>query len=65
MPHTNKIRNPRPLIGVSGELKDFNGFDVQSAGHKYVYSVVEAFGGMPVILPSFSQIVNLKNWCKS
>jgi len=56
MPHTNKIRNPRPLIGVSGELKDFNGFDIQSAGHKYVYSVVEAFGGMPVILPSFSQI---------
>ena len=41
-----------PLVGVSGELKDFNGFDVQSAGHKYVYSVVEGFGGMPVILPA-------------
>ena len=56
MPYTDTITNPRPLIGVSGELKDFNGFDIQSAGHKYVYSVVEAFGGMPVILPSLGQI---------
>ncbi|MBI37519.1 MAG: hypothetical protein CL568_08070 [Alphaproteobacteria bacterium] len=44
--------SPCPLIGVSGELKDFNGFDVQAAGHKYVYSVVEAFNGIPIILPA-------------
>jgi putative glutamine amidotransferase len=52
MNRIDRIPATRPLIGVSGELKDFNGFDIQSAGHKYVYSVVEGFGGMPVILPS-------------
>ncbi len=52
MNHIDRITTPRPLIGVSGELKDFNGIDIQSSGHKYVYSVVEGFGGMPVVLPA-------------
>ena len=52
MNHIDCKATPRPLIGVSGELKDFNGFDIQSAGHKYVFSVVEGFGGMPIILPA-------------
>ena len=52
MNRIERISTAPPLIGVSGELKDLNGFDVQSAGHKYVYSVVEGFGGMPVILPA-------------
>lgn len=52
MNRIDRIATPRPLIGVSGELKDFNGFDIQSAGHKYVFSVVEGFGGMPIILPA-------------
>jgi putative glutamine amidotransferase len=56
MNRIDSISNPRPLIGVSGELKDFNGFDIQSAGHKYVFSVVEGFGGMPVILPSLGDV---------
>lgn len=56
MNRIDRISTPRPLIGVSGELKDFNGFDIQSAGHKYVYSVVEGFGGMPVILPSLGDV---------
>jgi putative glutamine amidotransferase len=40
----------RPLIAISGELKDLNGFDVHAVGHKYVTSVVEGAGGMPVVL---------------
>jgi len=56
MNRIDRISAPRPLIGVSGELKDFNGFDIQSAGHKYVFSVVEGFGGMPVILPSLGDV---------
>ena len=56
MNRIDRISTVRPLIGVSGELKDFNGFDVQSAGHKYIYSVVEGFGGMPVILPALGDI---------
>ncbi len=56
MNRIDRISTPRPLIGVSGELKDFNGFDMQSAGHKYVFSVVEGFGGMPVILPAFGDV---------
>lgn len=56
MNRIDPISAPRPLIGVSGELKDFNGFDIQSAGHKYVFSVVEGFGGMPVILPSLGDV---------
>ncbi|MFT5180168.1 MAG: putative glutamine amidotransferase [Alphaproteobacteria bacterium] len=56
MNRIDRITTPRPLIGVSGELKDFNGFDIQSAGHKYVYSVVEGFGGMPIILPALGDV---------
>jgi len=56
MNRIDPISAPRPLIGVSGELKDFNGFDIQSAGHKYVFSVVEGFGGMPVVLPSLGDV---------
>jgi putative glutamine amidotransferase len=56
MNRIERIATPRPLIGVSGELKDFNGFDIQSAGHKYVFSVVEGFGGMPIILPAFGEV---------
>lgn len=56
MNRIDRITTPRPLIGVSGELKDFNGFDIQSAGHKYVYSVVEGFDGMPVILPALGDV---------
>jgi putative glutamine amidotransferase len=40
----------RPLIAISGELKDLNGFDVHAVGHKYVTSVIEGAGGIPVIL---------------
>lgn len=42
----------RPLIAISGELKDLNGFDVHAVGHKYVTSVVEGAGGIPVVLAS-------------
>ncbi len=56
MNRIDRISSPRPLIGVSGELKDFNGFDMQSAGHKYVFSVVEGFGGMPIILPALGNV---------
>jgi putative glutamine amidotransferase len=56
MNRIDRITSARPLIGVSGELKDFNGFDVQSAGHKYIFSVVEGFGGMPVILPALGDV---------
>ncbi len=56
MNRIDRISTARPLIGVSGELKDYNGFDVQSAGHKYIFSVVEGFGGMPVILPALGDI---------
>lgn len=56
MNRIDRIPTTRPLIGISGELKDLNGFDVQSAGHKYVFSVVEAFGGMPVILPALGDV---------
>lgn len=56
MNRIDRITTARPLIGVSGELKDFNGFDIQSAGHKYVYSVVEGFGGMPIILPALGDM---------
>ncbi len=56
MNRIDRISSARPLIGVSGELKDYNGFDVQSAGHKYIFSVVEGFGGMPVILPALGDI---------
>ena len=52
MNRLKSMDSPCPLIGVSGELKDFYGFDVQAAGHKYVYSVVEAFNGIPIILPA-------------
>lgn len=57
MNRIDRISSARPLIGVSGELKDFNGFDIQSTGHKYVFSVVEGFGGMPVILPALGDAV--------
>lgn len=40
----------RPLIAISGELKDLNGFDVHAVGHKYVTSVAEGAGGIPVVL---------------
>lgn len=40
----------RPLIAISGELKDLNGFDVHAVGHKYVTSVVDGAGGIPVVL---------------
>jgi putative glutamine amidotransferase len=40
----------RPLIAVSGELKDLNGLDVHAVGHKYVTCVVDGAGGIPVIL---------------
>ncbi len=56
MNRIDRMATARPLIGVSGELKDFNGFDIQSAGHKYVFSVVEGFGGMPVILPALGDV---------
>ncbi len=42
----------RPLIAISGELKDLNGFDVHAVGHKYVTSVVDGAGGIPVVLAS-------------
>ena len=44
--------NIRPLIAISGELKDLNGLDVHAVGHKYVTSVVEGAGGIPVVLAS-------------
>ena len=42
----------RPLIAISGELKDLNGLDVHAVGHKYVTGVVEGAGGIPVVLAS-------------
>lgn len=56
MNRIDRINRPRPLIGVSGELKDFNGVDLQGAGHKYLMSVVETFGGMPMIVPALGDI---------
>jgi putative glutamine amidotransferase len=47
-----KTETVRPLIAISGELKDLNGFDVHAVGHKYVTSVVEGAGGIPVVLAS-------------
>lgn len=41
-----------PLIGISSDLRDFNGVDMFGTGYKYVEAVIRGAGGIPVILPS-------------
>ncbi|MBM3559866.1 MAG: gamma-glutamyl-gamma-aminobutyrate hydrolase family protein, partial [Alphaproteobacteria bacterium] len=44
--------NQRPLIGIVGDMRQFNGIDVHGVSHRYVTAVIDGSDGIPVLLAS-------------
>jgi len=47
----SETNHPMPLVGVSGSVRDFNGFGFHGTHDGYMTSLVEGAGAQPVIVP--------------
>ena len=55
---------PLPLIGVSACRKVVGQATVHSVGDKYVDAVLEAAGGLPLIVPALGGALPLDDLCE-
>ena len=55
-PETNQ---PMPLVGVSGSVREFNGFAFHGAQDRYMTALIDGGGAQPVIVPPLGPALDI------